>query len=72
MGKRKPRPRRSFTPQFKAEIVAQGVVGEVDVGPVQAEGFAAAQAGAEEDFEDVGVPVGVGLGVVVQEGCGLR
>jgi hypothetical protein len=38
---------------------------------VQAEGFAAAHAGAEVDFEDVGVLVGVGLGAVVEEGCGL-
>lgn len=33
---------------------------EVDVVPVQAEGFALAHAGADEDFEEVG-HLGVGL-----------
>ncbi|MFH8387239.1 hypothetical protein ACH4E7_41085 [Kitasatospora sp. NPDC018058] len=35
---------------------------EVDVGPVQAQDLAAAHAGAEDDLEDVGVDVVVGLG----------
>ena len=48
----------------------QGAVHEVDVGPVQAEDFAAAKSGADHDLVQVGERVGVGCGVVAQErGC---
>jgi transposase-like protein len=47
MGKKKPRPRRSFTPEFKAEIVELCRRGDRSVGTRNATGPATAAASGE-------------------------
>jgi hypothetical protein len=49
----------------------QNLLGQVHIGPVQSEGFPAAHAGAQQQFEQVGELVRVVGVVVAQEGGGL-
>ena len=61
MGKKKPRPRRSFTPEFKAEIVELCQRGERSVGQV-AKDFDLTETAVREWLKQAGRDAGTGDG----------
>lgn len=66
MAKRKPRPRRSFTPEFKAEIVERCRVGDRSVGQV-ARDFDLTETAVREWVKQADIDNGARPGVTTTE-----